>query len=67
MDWWYFIAAELLFFVLFVLFFIWQYGSLQKDKALLKAQREAEAEAERLGANAAQPQANERPELKSHE
>jgi hypothetical protein len=43
MDWWYFVLAELLFFVLFLLFLGWQYLSLKKDKALLKAQREAEA------------------------
>lgn len=45
MDWSYFVLAELLFFVLFLLFLLWQYLSLKKDKALLKAQREAEARA----------------------
>ena len=45
MDWSYFVLAELLFFVLFLLFVLWQYLSLKKDKALLKAQREAEARA----------------------
>ena len=45
MDWSYFVLAELLFFVLFLLFLLWQYLSLRKDKALLKAQREAEARA----------------------
>ncbi|MBU6286330.1 MAG: hypothetical protein KGO85_10330 [Proteobacteria bacterium] len=43
MDWSYFVLAELLFFVLFLLFLIWQYLSLKRDKALLKAQRAAEA------------------------
>ncbi|NBS38708.1 MAG: hypothetical protein EBS73_05345 [Betaproteobacteria bacterium] len=42
MDWSYFVLAELLFFVLFLLFLIWQYLSLKRDKALLKAQRAAE-------------------------
>jgi hypothetical protein len=45
MDWSYFVLAELLFFVLFLLFLLWQYLSLKKDKALLKAQREAETRA----------------------
>ncbi|MEN9514672.1 MAG: hypothetical protein RIQ95_1300, partial [Pseudomonadota bacterium] len=35
--------AELLFFILFLCFLLWQYLSLKRDKALLKAQREAEA------------------------
>ena len=43
MDWSYFVLAELLFFVLFLLFLIWQYLSLKRDKALLKAQRAADA------------------------
>jgi hypothetical protein len=43
MEWPYFFFAELLFFILFLCFLLWQYLSLKRDKALLKAQREAEA------------------------
>lgn len=43
MEWPYFFFAELLFFLLFLCFLLWQYLSLKRDKALLKAQREAEA------------------------
>ena len=42
MDWSYFVLAELLFFVLFLLFLLWQYLSLKKDKAKLAAQRRLE-------------------------
>jgi len=48
-DWSYFFFAELLFFVLFVLFFVWQYWSLKKDKAVLKAQRQAQADVDTSG------------------
>jgi hypothetical protein len=43
MEWPYFFFAELLFFLLFLCFLLWLYLSLKRDKALLKAQREAEA------------------------
>jgi len=43
MEWPYFFFAELLFFILFLCFLLWQYLSLKRDKALLKAQRKAEA------------------------
>ena len=43
MEWPYFFFAELLFFILFLCFLLWQYLSLKRDKALLKARREAEA------------------------
>jgi len=47
LDWSYFFFSELLFFVLFLAFFIWQHLSLKKDKAMLKAKREAQALADK--------------------
>jgi hypothetical protein len=47
MDWSYFAFAELLFFFFFLLFFAWQWRSLKRDKALLRAELEREIERER--------------------
>jgi len=44
MDWSYLARFEwLIFELLLLLFFVWQWRSLKRDKALLKAQREREA------------------------
>ncbi|MBM3380267.1 MAG: hypothetical protein ACKO3C_13955 [Betaproteobacteria bacterium] len=47
MDWSYFAFAELLFFFFFLLFFAWQWRSLKRDKALLRAERERVLKQER--------------------
>ena len=46
MDWSYLAKLEwLIFELLLLLFFVWQWRSLKRDKALLRAQREREARA----------------------
>ena len=57
MEWPYFFFAELLFFILFLCFLLWQYLSLKRVMALLKAQREAEA----IAAKSAQSSLEEDP------